>query len=91
MGNYMWRESQLLTYEQLVTMANSEWTPRPNTVAELNLYPSEYFNELDWWNHLTTYSWVTYIVWITHTSWRNTDVIQYSGNSWSKTMVRLSW
>lgn len=34
-------------------MANAEWRPRTNTIAELNQHPLDYYNELNDWGYLT--------------------------------------
>lgn len=43
----------LKSYSELVAMANAEWRPRTNTIAELNQHPLDYYNELNNWGHLT--------------------------------------
>lgn len=37
----------LLSYDQLLLIANAEWEPRANTRAELNSHPDEYVEYLD--------------------------------------------
>ena len=51
-------ELQLLTYEQIVAMADDEWPLRANTIAELNSHWEDYYNSLTQWNHLD--SWYDY-------------------------------
>ena len=85
----------LKTYSELVSMANSEWYARTNTIAELNQYPSDYYDELNSGSHLTQVyiSWGGYydaIIWIeeeTGMTWRYYMIV-YSGANWSEAYVR---
>ena len=54
----------LLTYEEIVAMATTEWQPYTNTITELNGNAEAYYNMLnDWW-HFTQYIGAVYITWI---------------------------
>lgn len=65
---YLWntkvRESQpsLLTYAEIVAMANAEGKPWQNTIAELNNSPTEYYNMLSQGNHIS-YAWSNSMSW----------------------------
>lgn len=62
----------LMTYEQIVAMTSENW------LAELNLYPEEYYNKFlaenhlsSWWAwyYITFASWWQYSYWVYWISW----------------------
>lgn len=70
----------LKSYEEIVAMATSEWSPRTNTISELNLYAEEYYNKFDEEWHLTTRSWMGGVIdWI----WNNFNHIIYWSSSYT--------
>lgn len=65
----------LKSYEEIKSMATSEWYPRTNTIAELNNNPQMYHDLFDsWWNlsndYMRSVAWQSanynadYITWI---------------------------
>ena len=86
----------LLTYEEIVSMANTEWYPWTNTIAELNNYPENYYDMLDKWNHL--YSNVDIwnkkrIKWISESELKFLHVISYGDNKtdWIWLQSDITW
>ena len=67
--------TSLKSYEEIVDMATAEWYPRTNTIAELNLYPEDYYDMLNDWNNLQNINFVSIwtkpaIKWIVYqTAW----------------------
>lgn len=92
----------LLTYEEIVAMANTEWHPWTNTIAELNTNPEAYYNMLNNWWHLnddvhiepssqpqcSDISWyLPHIDWIKYAQSKMTEYIIFATNCG----VRVSW
>ena len=52
----VWRrassEPSLKSCQEIVAMATTEWYPRTNTIAELNLNASDYYTQLNWDGYL---------------------------------------
>lgn len=55
-ANQTTEETPLMTYQEILTMANTEWYPRTNTMAELNTSPEAYYAELSSEGHIVTKS-----------------------------------